>query len=246
MGDWKTAHGKVISDFLEELNKSTDKYILKGGTALMTCYGLDRFSEDVDLDGRGEEIIDIVDKFCSSHNYNYRVAKNTDTVKRCMIHYNDNNKPLKIEVSARRGIIPESEVTRINGIRVYNINSLAMMKSNAYMGRDKIRDLYDVTFICNNYFDKLSDETKFVMQNAISSKGIEQFDYIVNSQSDDLINPDKLAGEFLNAYDRLGLLMEDEEVREVKEICREAEDDYFEELKKSFHEDKTHEGEYEY
>jgi predicted nucleotidyltransferase component of viral defense system len=36
--------------YLLLLNKRTDQFILKGGTALARCYGLDRFSEDIDLD----------------------------------------------------------------------------------------------------------------------------------------------------------------------------------------------------
>lgn len=48
--DWRTEHKKVIETVLSIFNKNTDKYILKGGTALMQCYGLDRFSEDIDMD----------------------------------------------------------------------------------------------------------------------------------------------------------------------------------------------------
>lgn len=216
MEEWKKEHGRVIDSFLEEMNKFSDRYVLKGGTALMKCYGLNRFSEDIDLDGTGTEIISIVDRFCREHNYEYRIAKNTDTVKRCMIHYNAENKPLKVEVSSRRKHIPESEVAYINGIRVYNIDTLAMMKCNAYAGRDKIRDLFDVTFICNHYYEQLSESTRFNMQNVVANKGIEQFDYIISTQQDELIDPDQLAEEFLEMYERLGLIMEDEEVEEIK------------------------------
>ena len=44
-------HFEIIKDFLLYLNRVSKDYILKGGTSLMTCYGLDRFSEDIDLDG---------------------------------------------------------------------------------------------------------------------------------------------------------------------------------------------------
>ena len=58
-------HRHVIKTFLTELNScGNDRFILKGGTALMLCYGLDRFSEDIDLDGtRGEDIIPFVETF---------------------------------------------------------------------------------------------------------------------------------------------------------------------------------------
>lgn len=54
--EWQTNHGNFIHAFLLLLNKQTDQFVLKGGTALSLCYGLDRFSEDIDLDGRKQEL----------------------------------------------------------------------------------------------------------------------------------------------------------------------------------------------
>ena len=42
--DWQTNHGNFIEAFLLFLNKQTDQFVIKGGTALSLCYGLDRFS----------------------------------------------------------------------------------------------------------------------------------------------------------------------------------------------------------
>ena len=50
MQDWRIFHGKVLKAFVLALNKKSNSYILKGGTSLMLCYGLTRFSEDIDLD----------------------------------------------------------------------------------------------------------------------------------------------------------------------------------------------------
>lgn len=209
--DWREQHGKIIKDFLEFMNKETSNYILKGGTCLAQCYNLDRFSEDIDLDGKGNQIIDICKKFAEKYGFECREAKNTDTVKRCMIHYGG-IKPLKIEMSARRVHIPEEEVTTINGIRAYVIDTMAMLKTSAYQQRDKIRDLYDVTFIINNYYDQLSSSTKALMQNALQYKGLEHFDYIISNQKDELINIDILAENFLKAYEKVGLLLDKENI----------------------------------
>ena len=74
--NWQTKHRETIIDFLIYLNTCTDKYVLKGGTALFVCYGLDRFSEDIDLDGyNSNEIILIVENFCKRMDYKYRIAK---------------------------------------------------------------------------------------------------------------------------------------------------------------------------
>lgn len=204
---WQTEHKNVIHQFLIELNNKTDEFILKGGTALMMCYGLDRFSEDIDLDSTNKEIESIVKGFCSNNNFTYRVAKDTETVKRYMIHYNDTH-PLKIEISYRKKNIDKSDITNINNISVYDINTMCMLKANAYNGRDKIRDLYDLSFICNNYWDILNESAKKLMQEVVSYKGVEQFDFLVKDQSDELINNDKLAEEFLKMYEKLDIYAE--------------------------------------
>ena len=213
MRDWRERHGEVISLFVKYLNGKTGDFILKGDTALCLCYQLDRFSEDVDLDGRKKGLASLIETFCMENGYSYRIAKNTDTVERCMVNYGNAEKPLKIEASYRRKEIPEEETEIINGIKVYRMEPLCVMKVNAYAGRDKIRDLYDVTFICNNYFDRLSAQTVALVRGAVEYKGIAQFDYVVRDQLDELIDGDKLAEDFLKMYDRLGLLLNENERR---------------------------------
>jgi len=210
----RKAHKKVMADFLNYCNKRSDKYILKDGTALMFCYNLDRFSEDIDLDGLDKSIEKIVTDYAKNNSYTFRVAKNTDTVLRFMLTYNKDMeypKPLKIEISFRKAKIDPDEYTIVNGIQVYNINRLCQLKTLAYMGRDKIRDLYDLSFICNNYFDSLDDNIKNLVKDSLSSKGIEQFDYIIKTQEDELIDNDILAENFLNMFDKFNLLTTENE-----------------------------------
>lgn len=217
--DWRNQHSKVISDFLAYLNKNSEDYILKGGTSLMMCYNLDRFSEDIDLDcARSKQIQNIVENFCQTRGYSYRIAKNTDTVKRFMVNYGISEKPLKIEISYRKRVIDKSEYSKINGIIVYNIDNICMMKVNAYTSRDKIRDLYDLTFICINYWNHLSPLVKNMVKNCVEFKGLEQFDYLINQQSDPLINNDKLAEDFLEMYDKLGLWISEDEQELVSNL----------------------------
>lgn len=204
--DWHIRHGEIIANFVHYLNASSRDYILKGGTALYLCYGLDRFSEDIDLDGRIKGMAALVERFCQDRGYTFRVAKNTDTVERCMLNYGNTEKPLKIEVSYRRKEIDATETEIIDGILVYKIEPLCIMKVNAYTNWDKIRDLYDVTFVCDRYYDQLSPQAVAILRNAVEYKGIEQFYYIIQNQRDDLIDSEKLSEDFLNMYDRLGLL----------------------------------------
>lgn len=207
LNNWREEHFKVINKFLIYLNEKTEDFVLKGGTALLICYNLDRFSEDIDLDGKNNRNIKkIVDDFCKINNYKYRIAKETDTVKRFMITYNNEERPLKIEVSYRRKEIRNNEITKINGILVYNINEICLMKASAYSGRDKIRDLYDICYICNNYWDELSKDVKSFIRVAVEYKGLEQFEYIIKDQKDELIDNKKLEEDFLKMYDKLGIL----------------------------------------
>ena len=102
--------------------------------------------------------------------------------------------------------ILKSEITKINGILVYNINEICLMKASAYSGRDKIRDLYDICFICNNYWNELSEDVKSFIRIAVEYKGLEQFEYIIKDQKDELIDNKKLEDDFLKMYDKLGIL----------------------------------------
>ena len=216
MSDWKIQHGKAIISFMECLNAKTGSFTLKGGTALYLCYELDRFSVNIDLDGSEKGIVTFVEEFCKKNGYSYRVAKDTATVERCMVDYGNLGKPLKIEVSYRRKVIPDEETVIINGIKVYDIDPLCGMKINAYSGRDRIRDLYDLTFIFNNYYDRLSPQTIALLRGAVAHKGIAQFDYVVRNQPDELIDSEKLADDFLKMFDQLGLMI-DESERELLE-----------------------------
>lgn len=205
--DRQTVQEGLMKGFLLLLNRNTDQFILKGGTALSMCYGLDRFSEDIDLDGKKQDIKEIVKRFAERFNLNLRIAKDTAVVKRCLLDFGHEH-PLKIEVSYRNQDISNQDWHEVNGIRVYTIDSLARMKASAYAGRDKIRDLYDLSFICNNYFDDLSHGTKNSIKDVLSYKGIEQFDYLIATQSDPLIDKNKLAENFLLMHEKLNLLSE--------------------------------------
>lgn len=200
---WQRAHKAVEEAFLR-CNRGEIDAVLKGETALMLCYDLDRFSEDLDFDALSTrfDLSKLVKRFCDEYGYEWFDKKNTDTVARCTIHYGG-EKPLKIEVSYRRNRIDAGETTTRNGILTYKIQALAMMKMNAYMGRDRIRDLFDVCFLINNHWDDFTPELQNMFRYTLAQKGLEQFDAVISEQSDNLIDPDKLAESFLLAYETI-------------------------------------------
>ena len=55
MNTARMRHIEIMRNFLTELNKETDTFILKGGTSLLLAYGLDRFSEDLDFSLKTED-----------------------------------------------------------------------------------------------------------------------------------------------------------------------------------------------
>lgn len=209
-------HKALIHDFLKQMNQHTDSFVLKGGTALMECYELDRFSEDIYLDATHEKLNDFIKDFCTKNGYAFRVAKETPTVNRFMIAYSKtSSKPLKVEISYRLKNISPNLYHKVNGIQVYSIDRMAQLKASAYQGRDRIRDLYDICFICDRYFSELSEGTLNQVRDALSYKGFENCDYLIETQQDTLIDGNKLADSFLNTFDRLGLLYTEQEKKDI-------------------------------
>lgn len=209
-------HRTVIIDFLTFLNQQSTSFVLKGGTSLMLAYGLDRLSEDIDLDGMPEQdIVPLVEKFCANKGYSCNLNKKTPSVQREMIHYSDSVRPLKVEVSYRGGNIASDSFDIYNGIQVYKLSRITSMKINAYTQRDKLRDLYDLTFIGLNHIDSLPNETIAQLKDALAFRGLEHFDYLTQTQTDELIDVKKLTEDFLTLWDKLGLLEYDYENENV-------------------------------
>lgn len=122
------SHGFVIQRMLHGINSSQgNPFVLKGGTALMECYGLDRFSEDIDLDSLRSNVpssrfFGMIDSICSNEGYTWRKAKDTSTVRRAFVDYGASNRPLKIELSLRHRTIPKEKTAVVNGILTYTIS----------------------------------------------------------------------------------------------------------------------------
>ena len=65
-------HIEIMRNFLTELNKETDTFILKGGTSLLLAYGLDRFSENIDLDGEKRHLKGFIESYSQKHGFSFR------------------------------------------------------------------------------------------------------------------------------------------------------------------------------
>lgn len=208
----KEQHLVVIKQVLAYLNSRKDNpYILKGGAALYLCYSLNRFSEDVNLDAPSAIVAHDrfereIQKICNAHDYSYRIGKNTAASEEAYIDYGSAGTPLKVEVSYRRKEIPQRLICIRENIQVYTLDEMTRLKAAAYNGGDNIRDLYDVSYICTHFYEQLGQSARDALRAAFEYKDLGQFDYIVSTQNDALIDVDLLKTMFLKSFDKLGLL----------------------------------------
>ncbi|WP_027335091.1 nucleotidyl transferase AbiEii/AbiGii toxin family protein [Mycoplasmopsis felifaucium] len=141
-------HLQIIKDILKHI---PNNYILKGGTALVLDYDLDRFSEDIDLDyiiqnHKCENLKNALINYCKKKNYSWNIKFDTNTKFKIYILYSEINKPIKIETSARDLVVAGS-YHYSDGYYVYNLVPLARKKLIAFLGRSKFRDIYDILFL---------------------------------------------------------------------------------------------------
>lgn len=163
---------------------------LKGGTALLFCYGLDRFSEDIDLDGSKklnlENRLDaVLARVTSSHDI--RIAKDTDTVQRFKIRYQTPKAVgnLKIEISYRTGF-NEADVLLIGGMKTYRVDRLVEQKLRALDGRTAARDLYDVAFLAERYPESFTVESRDKTQQFLADLNTVESRFRPAFEADDL------------------------------------------------------------
>lgn len=208
-----TARSKAIDNVLAHFNSYPDSpYILKDTAALAKCHGLDREPQSVEFDAPGYEtpreiFFRRLDALCEKRGYAYRIDGVTKNVHRVFLDYGANDGPLEIGVSYRLAKIPSEDVGVVSGIKAYHISRLAEIKAATYSQGNKIGDLYDVLFICARLLDRLDPSAVRILQGTLLYMDLEQFNYIVRTQHDPLIDPGKLREMFLESFDRLGLLL---------------------------------------
>lgn len=171
--------------FEKILNKVGDNFVLKGGTALLLYYGLDRFSEDVDLDAFSENM-NICNKI-KEKKWETNVKKDTNTVYRIMLDYGATNDlgdyPLKIEISSRNKNLLNTKslkYTNINGVNVYNLDEILKMKLVAFGNRNKIRDFYDLSFFLEKEPNCFSNEMLKDFKTKMEYKDLDELAFLLN------------------------------------------------------------------
>lgn len=172
----------------------------------MLFRGLDRFSEDIDLDGRNaNKLKKFIKMFCKQNNYHYVTKKDTNTTYRVSITYNEGS-ILKVELSMRSYTLYQPEI--IHNIAVAPISVIIDNKIIALNGRYKLRDLYDIVFLLQNYpFTPVQLESlRMTLYNHFPFRTLDD---LIDSQADCLVPPSQkevLYNHLLDIYNYLDLL----------------------------------------
>lgn len=155
-------HVQFMSEIAKSISDSPTA--LKGGTALLLAYGLDRYSEDLDFDSTKQlNLQKRINDSAKKLNIDVKaihLKKDTPTTKRYVVQYNSEYgfSSLKIETSFRSKKINTQDTTTINGIKTYKIGTLINQKLDAAQNRTKVRDLFDINFISDKYGSSFSDK----------------------------------------------------------------------------------------
>lgn len=169
--------------------------VLKGGTALLLAYELDRFSEDLDFDAPHK--LNLESRIRRNVPFGITVAgidtlKDTTTVTRYRVRYQSEhgNRSLKVEVSYRTPP-QQSEVRSAHGFRVASLPRIIDQKLKAaYDGNDprsKVRDLYDLDFVARRWPAVFTSELASRLQLFAADPDILVSKYQADYDEDDLI-----------------------------------------------------------
>jgi predicted nucleotidyltransferase component of viral defense system len=139
--------------------------VLKGGTALLVCYGLDRFSEDLDFDAPKKLNLESrMESALSRITSKLKITrtKDTDTVQRYRLEYEFGSilGRLKVEVSCRDAAAAANDVIDVAGVRTYRVSRLIEQKINAFENRTAARDLFDVHFLARRHAEAFSSHAR--------------------------------------------------------------------------------------
>lgn len=191
-------------DFMKEiLGYVGDNFILKGGTALRFYYGLDRYSEDLDFDSisNNMDITKQLKKHKDFNSWKIYEKKVTQSSVRLTIDYGARTDlgiyPLKVDISGRDKIRLHNNLlkySKINGINVYDIETLVDLKSLAFCQRDKIRDFYDVGFLLEKYPQCFDDKTLANIAIKIEYSGADELNaqLMIEAEKHNLIERDDI------------------------------------------------------
>ena len=155
-------HKVLIKTIVKAL--ADKRLVLKGGSALMLAYNLDRYSEDIDYDSNTKiNLVPHLNKIMNNqHRMDYKIItkKHTDKANRFDIKYStERAEDVTLKIETKNNChIPTTAFHSKPGFKVYTINRICEGKLHAASERIKARDFYDLGFIARNYKQKLTEQ----------------------------------------------------------------------------------------
>jgi len=141
---------KAQDIIVEELYRQFSTATLHGGTAIWRCYAGNRFSEDVDAYiPKSREKLTALFTGLERKGFVIRKKKIGENSVFSTMLFNRIETRLEATFQKIPGILREYEAADANFLTVYTLSpeSLLTEKVNAYLKRQKVRDLYDVFFL---------------------------------------------------------------------------------------------------
>jgi len=201
------AHVAIMQAVLQVIQETP--LVLKGGTALLLCYGLDRFSEDLDFDAPKKLNLESRIEHAlrpATESLRLTRTKDTDSVQRYRMEYASGGTGgrLKIEVSCRDTINDDDVVLR-SGIRTYRPSCLIAQKLRALAGRTAARDLYDIHFLAKSFREEWAADSVAHLRDLLADVDSLENRFRPAFEEDDLFRDrvDLLSGLILEIHDSL-------------------------------------------
>jgi len=149
----KAAHKEIAQGqdiLIKEVYEHFPDAVLHGGTAIWRCYNGLRFSEDIDLYiPLDKEKIDAF--FAAVEKKGFRILKKRIREKSLYSTLQWNRMEIRFEALflTKTGVLKEYETAESNYLPIYTLSAeeLIKEKTEAYLNRKKIRDLYDLFFL---------------------------------------------------------------------------------------------------
>ncbi|MBI4140532.1 nucleotidyl transferase AbiEii/AbiGii toxin family protein [Candidatus Woesearchaeota archaeon] len=155
----KEAHKNVAEAqdmIVRELYSVFDDAVLHGGTAIWRCYQGNRFSEDIDV-YLSKDVNKINTLFLNLQKKGFLVEKKKITEHSLYSRLKWNRTFVELEALFKKvnGCLKEYETAEGNLVSVYTLTpeELISEKIDTYLGRRKIRDLYDIFFLLKYIID---------------------------------------------------------------------------------------------
>lgn len=136
---------------IEDLYNYLPNAVLHGGTAIWRCYNGNRFSEDIDIYIKKDKE-KIENFFKHLEKKGFKIVKKRIKENSLYSTLKFNTSLIRLEAifkSIKHFILKEYETSESIFINVYTLRAedIIIEKINAYLKREKIRDLYDIFFL---------------------------------------------------------------------------------------------------